>query len=45
MATKLNRNWRVWQKVFFLLLLVCFARIAAGATDEKIILKVVGPDG
>jgi thiol-disulfide isomerase/thioredoxin len=45
MATKLNRNWRVWQKVFFLLLLVCFARIAAGAADEKIILKVVGPDG
>jgi thiol-disulfide isomerase/thioredoxin len=45
MATKLNCNWRGWEKVLFLSLLVCIAQIARVAAEEQVILKVVGPDG
>jgi thiol-disulfide isomerase/thioredoxin len=45
MATKLCLNRLAWKKIIFLLLLVCIARIAKGAAEEQIVLRVIGPDG
>jgi thiol-disulfide isomerase/thioredoxin len=45
MATKLSSNSRWEIKILFLSLLACITSFAAGADDEKIVLRVVGPDG
>lgn len=45
MTTKFSSNSRRWIKILFLSLLACITSFAAGADDEKIVLRVVGPDG